>query len=1040
LQLRRARIEEVFAANPEHPQSNLTYLEEAYYFIPTHLALQLQARGHYTAALDWFRTVYDYSMPVNQRKIYYGLKREESLPLVYQRADNWLLDPLDPHSIAETRQNTYTRFTLLSIIRCLLAFADEEFTRDTSESVPQAGALYRQALQLLDTPELMQKLGQCDQLIGELTIEVTPDLGPVLPWIKDALIYIPDTSKTAALINAVKQELTTAQPWEIRLERVKVLIQQARLELAATPTLTAVHTEKLQLLAQAHTALLRSPAIVQAMERVGTVAKQDFLQAVSVVSKTPAATLVDEQYRADLPWLREPMTTVIKDLAIAPLAAVELTRNIHTYVPAPVFHFCIPPNPVLKALRFHAEVNLYKIRTCRNIAGMERQLDPYAAATDTVTGLPVIGAGGNLVLPGTTVFRPTPYRYAALIERAKQLVQLAMQVEAVLLSALEKRDAEAYSMLKARQEVRLARAQVRLQDLRVKEAQDGVTLAELQQDRAEIQFKHFDDLLRMPISALEGAGLALMAAAVGAELAAASAHFSKIEIGSGFSSLAQALSTTANIINVSASYERRAEEWRFQKELAQQDIRIGAQQVKIANDHVRVTEQERVIAGLQSDHAEATVDFLSNKFTNVELYDWMSGVLEEVYSFFLQQATAMAKLAENQLAFERQEVPPAFIQADYWEAPSDEMGGNTDGRAPNRHGLTGSARLLQDIFQLDQHAFETNKRKLQLTKTISLAQKAPVEFQRFRETGVMPFETPMAMFDRDFPGHYLRLIKRVRTSIVALIPPTQGIRATLSTLGVSRVVIGPEIFQTILIRRPPEIIALSSPRDATGLFELTPPEAELLLPFEGLGVETRWEFRLPQPANLFDYSTIADVLITIDYTALQSFDYYQQVIQSPALTRPLSLDRPFSFRQQFADQWYDLHNPEQTQTPMTVRFTTRRDDFAPHLDNVKIQHVVLYFVRATGEIFEMPVTHLHFIGLDGTATPGGSAISQDGTISTRRGNAGSWTAVMPGLAPFGTWELALPDTGEMRNRFTNEDIQDILFVITYAGRTPAWPA
>src|SRR5262249_11159801 len=154
-------------------------------------------------------------------------------------------------------------------------------------------------------------------------------------------------------------------------------------------------------------------------------------------------------------------------------------------------------------------------------------------------------------------------------------------------------------------------------------------------------------------------------------------------------------------------------------------------------------------AGIQFNNAAAAVDFLSNKFTNVELYDWMSDVLEGVYSFFLQQATAMAQLAANQLAFERQEVPPPFIQADYWQAPADRLG--SDGKAPDRRGLTGAARLLQDIYQLDQYAFDTHQRKLQLTKTISLAQLDPFAFQRFRETGVLPFATPMELFDRDFP-------------------------------------------------------------------------------------------------------------------------------------------------------------------------------------------------------------------------------------------------------------------------------------------------
>src|SRR5262249_10283155 len=169
--------------------------------------------------------------------------------------------------------------------------------------------------------------------------------------------------------------------------------------------------------------------------------------------------------------------------------------------------------------------------------------------------------------------------------------------------------------------------------------------------------------------------------------------------------------------------------------------------------------QERSIAHTQTAHARATADFLANKFLNAELYEWMSGVLGEVYSYFLQQATALAKLAESQLAFERQEMPTAFIRADYWAAPS-EAGAATSLEA-DRRGLTGSARLLQDIYQLDQFAFESAKRKLNLTQTFSLAGLAPLEFERFRETGVLLFATPMKLFDQGFPGHYLRLIKRV---------------------------------------------------------------------------------------------------------------------------------------------------------------------------------------------------------------------------------------------------------------------------------------
>src|SRR5260370_17742549 len=90
-------------------------------------------------------------------------------------------------------------------------------------------------------------------------------------------------------------------------------------------------------------------------------------------------------------------------------------------------------------------------------------------------------------------------------------------------------------------------------------------------------------------------------------------------------------------------------------------------------------------------------------------------------------------------------------------------------------------------------------RKLQLVKTISVASLAPEAFVRFQETGVMTFATPMELFDRDFPGHYLRLIKRGRVSVVALIPPTSGIHATLTSDRISRVVLSPHTFQTLSV-------------------------------------------------------------------------------------------------------------------------------------------------------------------------------------------------------------------------------------------------
>ena len=706
-----------------------------------------------------------------------------------------------------------------------------------------------------------------------------------------------------------------------------------------------------------------------------------------------------------------------------------------------------PPNPMIVGLRLHAETNLHKIRSGRNIAGLERQAQFESANNSSFSGLATINSGAiQLAAPP----QPTPYRYSVLIAQAKELVAIAQQIEATFLSTLEKQDAEAYSLLKARQDIQLSYAGVKLQDLRVQESQKEVELAKLQQNQSQFRVGHFQGLLNEGLSGKEKTAIGFMIAAAALHTSASVLSASGAVINTAVavatfglfggkaadsaaqaaSSLAAASSTTASILQTYASYERRAQEWRFQQQLAAHDVRIGQQQVAIARGRVGLARQEQTISKLQSDQAEDTLDFLVTKFTNRELYDWMSRVLERIYSYFLQQATAMARLAEAQLAFERQATPPAFIQSDYWQVIEEDGSASSD-----RRGLTGSVRLLQDITKLDQYAFETNQRKLQLTQTLSLAQLAPIEFQRFRETGVLRFQTPMELFDRDFPGHYLRLIKRVRVTVLALTPPSRGIRATLSASGLSRVVVGEGVFQSIIIRRNPEMIAFTSPNNATGLFELE-PEGELLLPFEGMGVDTMWELEMPKAANPFDYRSIGDALITVEYTALNSFEYRQQVISE--LSRSFSGDRLFSLRQQFADQWYELHNPDQSDTPMTVQFETQRDDFLPNVENLQIQQLLLHIAVAEGqEPLTIPVT-LRFTAADLDQAVEGTATPIDGTISTRRGS-GSALASLIGQPPMGRWELELPDAPEVHSRFEAEAIEDILLVITYQGETPEWP-
>ena len=443
--------------------------------------------------------------------------------------------------------------------------------------------------------------------------------------------------------------------------------------------------------------------------------------------------------------------------------------------------------------------------------------------------------------------------------------------------------------------------------------------------------------------------------------------------------------------------------------------------------------------------AQEILQFLLNKTTGYALYDWMVSILKQSYNYFLQMATATARLAENQLSFERQETAPAIIQTNYWNMP-----GYT-GPESKELGLTGSTRLMTDLSKLDQYAVDTDQRKSHFMVRLSFAQFFPLELQQLRETGQMTFATTLQMIEERFPGAYLCQIKEVALSVIALTDPVEGIKAMLYSSGVSRVVVGPYTFQTININRSPEMNVYSGASiDNTGRFDLIADQsATMFLPFENAGFETLWQLDLPRNANAFNFESIADVILSIKCTALFSMDYQSQVLKR--LQKEFSAVRTFSFRTEFADQWYDLHHPDLSANPMVVTFNTGRTDFPSRMQNIRIQQIALYFVKADNALFEVPVNALLFAEEATSGRVGGSAQTNERMINTRFGNGASWVSMI-GRKPIGEWELDLTGTLEgiegylsdgnpllglsVRDLFEQGEIRDVLFAVTYSGVRP----
>ena len=109
----------------------------------------------------------------------------------------------------------------------------------------------------------------------------------------------------------------------------------------------------------------------------------------------------------------------------------------------------------------------------------------------------------------------------------------------------------------------------------------------------------------------------------------------------GFTAALNNAETQTQINSLRPSQELRRQEWELRKGVAEKDVWIG-EQIQLAKDLLLNDQQEYGTALMLTDQAKAVADFLANKFTNAELYEWMSGVLGQVYGYFLRQSTAVA--------------------------------------------------------------------------------------------------------------------------------------------------------------------------------------------------------------------------------------------------------------------------------------------------------------------------------------------------------------------------------------------------------------
>jgi Tc toxin complex TcA C-terminal TcB-binding domain/Neuraminidase-like domain len=652
----------------------------------------------------------------------------------------------------------------------------------------------------------------------------------------------------------------------------------------------------------------------------------------------------------DNPWpsLSDPLVQIENMIPVMKAPTKILTSNQPMPSLPSLLYFCIPPNEQLLQYWDIIADRLYKIRHCENIEGQFDPLSPFPGGA---------GAGNqdpdNLNdLNGMQLY----YRFNVMIQKATVLCTEVKALGAALLSALEKKDAEALSLLHAGQEITVQNAVMQVKQLQVTDAQYGLDNLNNYQVLVQAKIDYYQGLINDGLNTWESISIVLKTAssamdaaiALGYSLAGGLFLIPNFAAGvAGFggsatataqeggqnsgdsagnavktlSALAAGLEKSSALAGMMGGFQRRSDEWQYQLQLASDEMAQVKSQISSASTRLDIANQEVQNQQMLIDQANDTNQFLLNKYTNQQLYSWMITQISNVYFTSYQLTYSTAKRTETCFQFELGLSESSYIHYGYWNSL--------------KSGLLSGELMMNDLRQMEMDYLKLNAREFELTKNISLAQFDPVALLQLKKTGSCFLNFPEELFDMDYPGHYFRRIRSVSITIPCVAGPYTTVSCTLTittnSIRISNDASGKYPRKTKASGQPADdsrfgdnagitiSIATSSGLNDSGLFELNFHD-ERYLPFEFSGAISSWYMQMPQQFQQFDFDSISDVIVQLKYTSRDGGAALQSAAQenlqnriSASLTTPgLGLFRVFSAKRDFPTQWYKFLNSANT--------------------------------------------------------------------------------------------------------------------------------
>jgi hypothetical protein len=620
-------------------------------------------------------------------------------------------------------------------------------------------------------------------------------------------------------------------------------------------------------------------------------------------------------------------------------------------------YFCMPRNEQLLAYWDKIADRLFKIRHCMSPDGTVRQLPLFEPAIDPNLLVEATAHGLEIGSVLNDLYAPLPrYRFNYMLQQALALCSEVRTLGNAVLSIRQSHDAERLAALRAEQEIQLL-DQIRInKKLQINEAEESIRALDVTVQVTSARIDYYEGLIARGLIAEETEQLSELAQSnmyqnqsnmidlvaqvlhifpdvTAGTLSGSTFGGSNLGAASGaaaraMSMLAASSSYLASKASITGGHSRRAEDWRYQRDQAKRELRQVERQRAAAKIRKEITQADLRNHELQIDHSKNVEDVLHSKFTNVELFGVMVGRARAVYHQLYREAFEMAKAAERCWRYERGR-DINFIKYGAWDS--------------SIQGLLAGEQLYLQLKQMERAYIDHQVRDFEISKHVSLLELDPVALIALKETGTCEFELPEWLFDIDYPGHYFRRLETVSISIPAVVGRSRGINATLTLLS-------SKIRESVTIsgsgysddenyrhdHLAVEAIAASHGQNDRGRFKLGFRDAEYG-PFEGAGVISRWRVELPARFRSWDYETMTELGLDLEYTARRDSLLVEKAeaaidnLLSDADKRPLM--RLLSLRHEFPSEWEKLR----TSTPKSASITITKDRFPILMQNADLK-------------------------------------------------------------------------------------------------------